>query len=78
MIKPRVNREVPYLVLDQHFTSWNLEAEPFLNSQTGKRNPVMCMCRKELVKVAGKVDKCCLAEMIEEMADGRICVKLVF
>lgn len=30
------------------------------------------------MKVARKVDKCCLAEMIEEMGDGCICVKLMF
>jgi len=33
---------------------------------------------ERVVKVARKVYKCCLAEMIEEMADGCICVKLMF
>jgi len=42
------------------------------------RDPVMCMCQKELVKVARKVDKCCLAKMIEELPDGCICVELMF
>jgi len=65
-------------LLYRHFTSRNLEAEPFLNSWTGKRDPVMCMCQKELVKVARKVDKCCLAKMIEELPDGCICVELMF